>query len=197
MRSPRRPVASRSRVGARAGQRGVTLIVALVMLLAMALLAVWAYNGSTGNLRVVGNTQVRQEAFAAAQAAIESTISSSLFVQDPVAVAGSPIPVDVHGNGTPAYAARLEPAPTCYRVRPVAAGELNPSVATDLPCLLSQAPNGIESELPGPPAGASLCSDMEWNIRAVVSDAATGTNVAANQGVAVRGFVTDAATGCP
>ena len=190
--------ARRRQAGHRASaQRGVTLIVALVMLMAMALLAVWAYNGSTGNLRIVGNTQVRQEAFAAAQAAIESTISSALFVQDPVAVAASPIPVDVHGNGTPAYVARLQPAPACYRVRPVSSGELNPSVATDLPCLLSQAPTGIESELPGPPSGASLCSDMEWNIRAVVNDAATGTSVASNQGVAVRGFVTDAATGCP
>jgi hypothetical protein len=192
--TPRRPLSSSGRGGR---ERGVTLIVALVMLLAMALLAVWAYNGSTGNLRIVGNTQVRQEAFAAAQAAIEWTISSPLFVQEPAAVAASPIPVDVHGNGTPSYAALLQPAPTCYRVRPVSASELNPSAATDLPCLLSQAPNGIESELPGPAAGASLCSDMEWNIRAVVNDAPSGTSVAANQGVAVRGFVTDAATGCP
>ncbi|HEX2539949.1 MAG TPA: PilX N-terminal domain-containing pilus assembly protein [Caldimonas sp.] len=184
------------RLGA-ARQRGVTLIVALVMLLAMALLAVWAYNGSTGNLRIVGNTQVRQEAFAAAQAAIETTISSSLFVQDAAAVAASPIPVDVHGNGTAAYTARLEPAPLCYRVRPVGSAELDPTVPTDLPCMMSQAPNGIESELPGAAAGASLCSDMEWNIRAVVTDAPSGTSVAANQGVAVRGFVTDAATGCP
>ena len=181
----------------RTGQRGATLIVALVMLLAMALLAVWAYNGSTTNLKIVGNTQTRQEAFAAAQAAIEWTISSSLFVQDPASVAASPIPIDVHGSGYAAYAARLDPAPLCYRVRPVSSGELDPTTATDLPCMLSQTPNGIESEVPGPAAGASLCSDMEWNVRAVVNDATSGTSVAANQGVAVRGFVTDAATGCP
>jgi hypothetical protein len=104
----------------------------------------------------------------------------------------------VHGNGRAAYTARLEPAPACYRVRPVPSRELNPMAAADLPCLLSQAPNGIESDAPGgTAAGASLCSDMEWNIRAAVSDPATGTNVAANQGIAVRGFVTDAASGCP
>lgn len=181
----------------RAAERGVTLIIALIMLVAMSLLAVWAYNTSTTNLRTVHNTQSRQEAFSAAQTAIESTISSSLFMQDPAAMAASPIPVDIDGDGTADYTARLAPAPACYRARTVAATELNPALATDLPCLVSQEPSGIDSDVPGAAAGGSLCVDMEWNVRAVVSDAATATNVAVNQGIAVRGLVTDAASGCP
>ena len=72
----------------RPGQRGATLVVALIMLVALAMLSVWAFNAGTMNLRVVGNSQARQEVVTAAQAAIELTISTpALHSVDPVAVA--------------------------------------------------------------------------------------------------------------
>lgn len=184
-------------VGRGRRQRGITLVISLIMLVALALIATSAFKGSTTNLRTVGNAQSRQEAFAAAQTALETTISSSQFVENPLAVAASPVNVDVVGNGDANFVVRISPAPACYRVRPVSAGELNPAVASDLPCLLSQRPSGIESDIPGPASGASLCSDMEWNVRAVVADPVSTTQLAANQGIAVRGLVTDAASNCP
>ena len=36
-------------------QRGATLIVALIMLVALAMLSLWSFNAGTMNLRVVGN----------------------------------------------------------------------------------------------------------------------------------------------
>lgn len=181
------------------GQRGATLIVALVMLVALAMLGIWSFNLSTSNVRIVGNTQARQEALAAAQAAVEQTISSPLFVQQAAAVAASPVPIDTNGDGTADYEARLSPQPSCYRVRVLKVNELDPSSSADLSCLGSSSAqnSGIEVEGAAPPAGDSLCADSEWNVRAEVRDLASHASVAVNQGVAVRSLSTDTANACP
>ena len=180
-------------------QRGATLIVALILLMALALLAVSAVNTSTTNLRVVGNTQSRQEALAVAQAAVEKTISTPLFITSSAAVAAAPIPVDVDGNGVADYEARLSPKPACYRVRVLKVSELDPNSTADLACLGSGAAHtaGIEVAGAAPLAGDSLCADSDWNIRAVVSDARSSTSVAVNQGISVRSLSTDTDNSCP
>jgi hypothetical protein len=180
-------------------ERGVTLIVAMVMLLALSMLAVMAYNSSTANMRIVGNTQVRGEVFAAAQAAVEKTISSPLFTQQAAAVAMAPVPVDIDGDGANDFDARLTPQPACYRVRPVKVNELDPGSPQDLNCLGSGAAqnSGIEIEGAAPPTGDSLCADSEWNVRAEVTDISSNAHVAVNQGVGIRSLITDAANSCP
>ena len=130
-------------------QRGVTLIIALVMLVAMSLLSVWGFNAATVNARVVGNSEARQEAVAAAQAALELTISTPLFSQDPAAVAAGAIPVDVNGDAVPDYQARLSPAPSCYRVRVLKVNELDPSAAGDRACLGSSTAQSSGIEISG------------------------------------------------
>ncbi|CAD5371844.1 PilX_N domain-containing protein [Rubrivivax sp. A210] len=181
--------------GPRASQRGVTLI----MLVAMAMLAGWSVRSGIGNLRIVGNTQARQEAFAAAQAAIETTISTPMFSQQPAAVAANPLPIDVDGDGRADMTATLTPVPACYRWRAVPPSELDPAVAADRACMGSGAAGnaGLESAATGGAiGGASLCADSEWNVRAVVSDEATRASVRVNQGVAIRGLVTDVVNSC-
>jgi hypothetical protein len=182
----------------RAQQRGVTLFVGMIILAALSLMAAWAFSSSTMNLRVVGNSQTRAEVFAVGQAAIEQTISSPVFMQQPLAVAAAPIPFDVDGDGVADQSARLVPAPSCYRTRAVRMNELDAAVEADRPCLrsASSANLGIESTT-GAGIGDSLCADSEWNVRALVTDVATGATVAMAQGVAARGLVTDAANGCP
>lgn len=64
-------------------QRGVTLIVTLVMLVMMMLLAVAAINMSTTNLKIVGNMQVKQEATSAAQSALNQVMSSGRNLSEP------------------------------------------------------------------------------------------------------------------
>ena len=180
-------------------QRGVTLIVALIMLLALSMLAAWAVNTSTANTRIVGNTQARKEALAAAQTAVESTISSQKFVTDAAAVAAGSIEVDVDGDGVADYEARLSPQQSCYRVRIVKSNELDTSSAADRKCLGSSSANnsGIEVAGAAAPTGDSLCADSQWNIRAVVNDPRSNANVAVNQGVSVRSMSTDVAGACP
>ncbi len=186
--------ASRSRE-----QRGATLIVALILLVALAMLSLWSFNAGTMKLRVVGNSQARQEVVAAAQAATELTLSTPLFTQDPLAVAAGPIPIDIDGDAVPDYIARLTPAPSCYRVRVLKVNELDPASASDRACLgSSMALNpGIETAGAAPATGDSLCADSEWNLRSVVADQRSRATAAVNQGVAVRSLTTDTASACP
>ena len=180
-------------------ERGITLLITMVMLLALSMLAVWGFNSSTANMRIVGNTQARQETLSAAQAAVEQTISSPLFVQHAAAVASSPVAVDVDGDGAPDYTARLSPQPACYRVRVIKVSELDPVSPADLSCLGSSSAqnSGIEIDGAAPPTGDSLCADSEWNVRAEVADARSSAFVAVNQGVAIRSLSTDTANACP
>ena len=188
-----------SRAHRRHGERGATLIVALIMLVALAMLSLWSFNAGTMNLRVVGNSQARQEVVAAAQAATELTLSTPLFTQDPLAVAAGPVPIDIDGDTVADYAARLTPAPTCYRVRVLKVNELDPSSAGDRACLgssMAQNP-GIEIAGAAPSIGDSLCADSEWNLRTVVTDQSSRATAAVNQGIAVRSLTTDTASACP
>ena len=169
------------------------------MLVAMSMLAVWAFNAGTTNLRIVGNGQSRQQALSAAQGAIEQTISSTQFITNPQAVAANPIAVDIDGDGRGDYNAQLSPVPSCYRLRIIKSDELDPAVAQDLACYASGAAqnSGIVLNGSNNAAGDSMCSDSEWNVRAQAEDPTTGARVAVNQGVAVRSLSTDAANGCP
>lgn len=106
--------------------------------------------------------------------------------------------VDIDGNGTADYRARLSPKPTCYRVKTIKVSELDPAIAQDRQCLGSgTAQNtGLDVAGAGVTTGDSLCANSEWNVRAEVSDTRSGTKVAVNQGVAIRVLSTDAANSC-
>jgi type II secretory pathway pseudopilin PulG len=93
-------------------QRGVTLVVGLVMLLILTLFAVSAIRLSTANLRTVGNMQARTEATAAAQAAIEEMMSST----DPF-TAPAARTIDIKINKTD-YTVAVA-APVCVLAEPV------------------------------------------------------------------------------
>jgi hypothetical protein len=180
-------------------ERGATLVIALIMLVALALLAVRAFNSGTTNLRIVGNTQARQETLAAVQTAIEATISSPQFTKTPAAVAANPIPVDLNGDGVTDYTVTLSPAPVCYRkkVIPSSALDMAAPAFKDRNC---QAPAktdfGIDNDTPTGSDTDSLCANTDWNVRAVVTDAVTKASVAINQGVTVRVLTTDADNNC-
>jgi len=60
----------------RRAEQGATLVVTLIMLMMMTLFAIAAVNLSGANLKVIGNMQARTASEAAAQWAIEDTLSS-------------------------------------------------------------------------------------------------------------------------
>ena len=114
-------------------QRGTTLIIALIMLVLLTLFAVSSFNTANTNLKVVGNMQQRSEALNAAQQAIESVISTPLFIANPANAVLSPcgsantLCADVTGDGAADFTTTLigpdYPAaphqPTCVSVRAI------------------------------------------------------------------------------
>lgn len=185
-------------------QRGSTLVVALIFLAMMSLFAINAFNSSNANLRIIGNTQARQESLASAQLAIEATISSINFVKNPDGVAASPITVDIDGNGVTDYTAVISPRPQCYRAKPIVYADLpaapkDPAVPDPYaPCRPAQRLGGTFIDGPGGVAvtDPESCANSEWNVRAVVSDLRTGGQVAVNQGVSVIVFGNEVSSYC-
>lgn len=182
----------------KARQQGVTLLIAMIFLVLMSLFATSAFKSSTGNLRIVGNMQSRQEAIAVGQKALEKTISSTEFTTNPLAVAATPFTVDIDGNGSVDYTATLNPQPHCYRTKAIKSSELNPALAADRSCMKSSATvqGGLDVPNAGAEANISLCANSEWNIGVQVVDARSGAKVVINEGVGVRVLETDAANSC-
>jgi hypothetical protein len=178
----------------RRGQRGITLVVGMIMLLLMTLLAVSAFQASNINLRIAGNMQVRQEIFAAAQSAIEQVLSSPAFIDT-----SSPVPPRTVSLNGASYAVNFTPAPACTSVVDIPSEDLNPADHDDFVCIPSSALIGSGSGifLAGPPLPPSYCSNTRWTLSANVADADTGAKVALEQGVAVRVSKADALTVCP
>ena len=92
-------------------QRGVTLVVTLIMLVLLTLFAISAINSAMINLRIAGNMQFQDEARAAGQVAIERYISSLSNFQPPVA---RTINVDLNNDGTTDFAVAVS-QPKCMR----------------------------------------------------------------------------------
>jgi len=179
-------------------QRGAALFAVLVLLFVMGWFALSAFRISTQQLQIVGNGQAEQQATAAAQRAIDVTISSNAFSKDPAGVARIPVATDVDGDGDDDFIAKLEPQPKCIRVRPIKTMELDIAKAADRVCLQSSGGSGNVIVMPGAvvAAGDSLCANSEWNVAAAVSDPTTNTSVTVQQGVAIRVVASDAKNYC-
>ena len=189
-------------------QEGAALFVVLVLMLVMVWFAMSAMRMGRQNLQIVGNRQAETQAIAAAQNAIETTISSDAFTKDPAAVAAVPVAVDIDGDGNDDFTAHLSPIPKCVRIRPMKASEISSSdiekmIATKRTgCLGTTQPPGsanggfVEETGTRVLAGDTPCFATEWNVSAAVSDPVTHTDVTVAQGVAIRLLKEDAENSC-
>jgi len=140
-------------------QRGaVTIFVSMILLVLITLLVITAYSLSTTNLRAVGNVQAREEAVAAANAVIESTISLN-FWQITTAAMND---VDLNADGVTDYIVDLA-IPRCVRATQVASTS---SASVTLPGM-----------------SASSAWNTIWELDATATEATTGTRVRVLQGV--------------
>lgn len=142
-------------------QRGATLIVGLIMLLLITLIVAGAFTLSSSNLKVVGNMQVREEALAAANQAVERLISAP-FTD---ALGAQTFTVDMNKDGTDDYTVAVA-VPTCIRALKA----------------VTAAPSDVE--LP-PEMSSGSTWNTEWDIDSTVTDAASGATVRVRQGVRV------------
>lgn len=141
-------------------QRGATLLVAMVMLVLLTLMVSSAFTLSTTNLKAVNNMQMREEAMAAANNAIELVISSQFTNTSTV----QPINIDLNNNGSTDYTVNVA-VPQCVSYT-LAESASESSVTL-----------GVMSD---------KTWDTLWDITATVNDAASGTNLTMRQGVLVR-----------
>jgi len=181
-------------------QRGASALVALVFLVIVAFVVLTAYRLSGQQLQLAGNAQSRAQALAAANFAIERTISTVDFLRAPATVAAMPIGVDIDGNGSNDLTVTLS-VPTCYRLRVVQQAELDERRPGDAACASGLGPAGSILVVGGTGGAAadpneSQCADSEWNISAAAADAVTGAALTVDQGVAVRADRVEATNNC-
>lgn len=188
-------------------QRGTTLIVALIMLVLMTLFAVSSFNTANTNLKVVGNMQQKNEALNAAQAAIESVISTPQFIANPANAVLTPcgsantLCADVTGDGVADFTTTLvgpdyptgPHQPTCVTVRPIKNQELVLSNPEDLGCSSGQQQ---QFGVAGAVTGDSLCANTVWEVRARTVSGSSGATAIVTQGVGVRVSSDAAGTSC-
>ena len=132
------------------GQAGSALIISLIMLTLLTLFVLSAINSGTVNLRIAGNTQMQDEARAAAQRGIEQVVSSyANFDPTPTGLVATPISINNDTlNNSGNYSVTVQ-APVCLR----SAVQTKPKT-TD--CL-----NGIKSGV--------TCTDTVWAVRGSVT----------------------------
>lgn len=182
-------------------QRGVTLIMALVMLILLTLLALTSFNLGKANMAIISNMQQRDEAIAAAQEVIEETISSPRFITSPGDAIGQPCNgdsntrcIDTSGDDVSDVTVLLSPAPNCVKAQSIKVSALDVSRSDDAGCSLGQTQNfGVSGSV----TGDSLCADSVWDIHAIATDAVSAARVEVTQGVSVRVANDDIATSCP
>ena len=180
-------------------QQGVTLVVALIMLVLLTLLALTSFNVSKSSLQVVSNMQQRDEAVAAAREVIEETISNTRFFNTPGDVLANPCGapnqrcIDTNGDGTPDVTVALTPPPSCVKAQSIKSSDLDVANEDDAGCTIgAQQNHGVA----GAVTGNSECANSIWEVTAVATDATTQATVTVTQGVAVRVAKDDVATNC-
>jgi Tfp pilus assembly protein PilX len=166
-------------------QRGLTLFVAMIILVMITLLVVSAFRVSNTNLKIVGSMQGRQEAVASGQAAIEQVLSSSFFSENPAIVAATPIEVDVNGDATADYTVTMA-RPRCVRTAPVVIG--TPPTKLQLDCAGS-------SRFPSATT-PTWCSNTVWELEASTTDRLTAATTTVRQGVGMTVEITNARAAC-
>lgn len=156
-------------------QRGITLIVGLIMVVLITLIVVNAFNLSSSNLKSVGNMQVRDEATAAANQAIEQLISSF----STASLSTQTFSVDLNKDGTTDYTVNTE-APTCIRRETV-------GVCTAIGCENPSASCGQSYQGTTTTSSSATCGTVivDWDIRALVTDTNTGAKVRIREGVRI------------
>lgn len=180
-------------------QRGASALVALVFLAIVAFVVLTAYRLGGQQLALAANAQSRAQMLAAANFAIERTISDVEFLRDPTAVAAVPVGVDIDGNGANDLSVAVA-VPNCYRLRMVRQVELDERVAGEAACIGGSGPMGSILTIGGGAGavdpGESQCADSEWHISAAAADEVTGSALTVNQGVAVRADRVEATNSC-
>ncbi|MBE7941970.1 MULTISPECIES: hypothetical protein [Ramlibacter] len=168
------------------GQRGITLIVGLILLILITLMVTTAFTLNTTNLKAVGNMQFRNEVISAANRAVEVVIGSSF----PTGFTSLPpqqtltlnINNDANPNRNPDYSVTVF-TPTCLSATTVTGGSNSSSCGGFRAGGLAGCQSSTYSSL--------------WQIDATVTDSVTGAQVTLTQGFRQEISAAQKAAVCP
>lgn len=160
-------------------QRGISLLMTLVMLFLITLIVILGYSLTRGSLQVSGNLQQKAQTLAAAQAALEQTVSSTAFTNTPSTASTSYASVNSSGNND----IQVVVTPRCLSSQPVPVAQLDYSNPDDAGCLM-----GVSQQagVAGTEGNSSLCANQTWDLEAVATDTATRASANVHLGVVVR-----------
>ena len=171
------------------GERGVVLLVALIMLLLVTIMGVVAASQVQNNLKVVYNAEARSAARNAALTAIQEAIATPGFLEGEQAFSfgcnGSSYTrcLDLTGEGVENDIVIELSRPACISASPLRNSQLN--ALTD--------PEDASCFTPGL---YSLCAEALWEVTALARDTATGAKVRVRQGLQTRTTVNLLASAC-
>lgn len=188
-----------NRQGMRHTQKGMTLVVGLIMLIMISLAAVVTYNISRTSLDVVGNMQFQNEATASADSTIQEALSTRRMFETPNTVFLAPcnnVPnsrcYDLDGDGAADDMTVVLAPPTCVKAELIPTAALQAELDSPDPAISKEARSCTKSETQetlgteGAGTGTSLCANSTWELAATAQDTRTGTSVTVTQGAAVR-----------
>lgn len=152
-------------------QRGITLIIGLIMLVLITLMVSTTFNLSSINLKSVGNMQFRNESIAAANKAIEQVIGTNFATGFSSVPAAQNITYDINNDGVTDYSVAVA-SPVCIQSTEVA-GSSSEGACTS-------------ATLEGFSGCGSANYSTLWDIDATVTDAVSGAALHIHQGMRVE-----------
>jgi hypothetical protein len=203
-------VTSRPRIRQRRlNQSGLSLVVALIMLVIMTATTLMIFRMSNTGTLIVGNMQFRNEALALADGTLQEAISTTRVFDAPNTLFLDPCDnvnnrrcYDVDGDGANDIEVDVVP-PTCVQVNIIPTRALNLDDPVNNPfdqdCAAGVTPDNTGQE--DGDGGASLCARSTWEARANAQDyddsGTTGARMSVVQGVGVTIDKGSALAGCP
>lgn len=164
-------------------QEGMTLVVALVMLVVLTLLVVSAIRFGNINLRIAGNVQSEAEAAAAAQIGLERMVKNINGAANISSLVGE---TNAISTGGATYTVTVT-KPACIFSKPINNADLDPGKATDLPCFESNDTEKLVTAKDALTTAPTACKDQQWDVTAGVDDnQRSGAKTSMLQGVSVR-----------
>ncbi|WP_426318278.1 hypothetical protein [Pseudoduganella sp. R-43] len=179
-------------------QSGMTMVVALVMLVLLTLLAMTTFNLGKSSIQVVNNMQNRDEGIAASRSVLDEAMSSTRFFDTPSDALDQPCLnsnhrcFDVNGDGVVDIVTSLSAA-RCVKVRKIKTSELDLQNEEDRGCSVGSSNDGL---IVGAQRGDSMCADSTWEMTATSQDQQVQSEVQMVQGVAMRVSTDNVETSC-
>ncbi len=184
-------------------QQGMTLLMALIMLIVLTLLALTSFNLTQANMQVVTNMQQRDAVSFAARGVLDEVLSSDAFhkntgqtlAQQP-GCGGLPDQrcLDTNGDQVNDVTVRIKPdaQPKCVKVKTIKTADLDMADKQQQTCSL---PNGNFGQ-EGANSGDSMCADSVWEVQVEATDNVSNAKMTVTQGISISVDVNDIKTKC-